>query len=141
MRELLYTLRFQLLAVVGISILIGFLFGSNRTQAPQLSVSGIPDYYVRLEKDGAHPGRLAISLGEMIEFDSHDGSYHNIVQVTDPDPNAYVHAASGYESGVFAPDEGYQATFTKPGSYIFHDHLHPNIVIYVDVHESTTTRK
>lgn len=139
MREFVYSIRYALLLVIAVSVAIGFLLGrSGNSETPQ---SKRPDYYVKLEAGGAKPDRLSIETGQMIEFDARDGNYHNIVQVTDPDPHAYEHVSSGYESGVFAPDEGYQATFLKAGSYIFHDHLHKNIVIYVDVHEPKSARE
>lgn len=140
MRELLYSLRWKLLGVLLVAIVIGFGLGRWTGRTPAAS-GPVPDYFVKLEKNGATPSKLSVTVGQMVEFDSRDGGYHDIVQVTSADPALYHIVPQGYDSGVFAPDEGYQATFLKAGSFILHDHLHPALVINVEVHESTTTPK
>ncbi len=44
---------------------------------------------------------------------------------------------SGFSSGMFEPDEAWQATFQEPGTYFLHDHANPDLNILVVVYESS----
>jgi plastocyanin len=97
---------------------------------------------VALYTDRALPDALAIKVGETVSFSSADesshslslgGGTHGVVEGSKADGHTHQHVGD-FSSGQFARDEAWEATFSQPGTYEFHDHLHPDLRITVIVY-------
>ncbi len=141
MKEFLATIWKPVLGVFVGAVLIGFL--TTRSLSPKEPLkssleSATPRVVVKLLPSGPDPKKVAVAVGDLVEFASRDGLLHDL---REGEPDAANHAAEPapgtYHSGVFAPDEAYRVRFDRVGEFVFHDHLHTNIVIQVSVHERT----
>lgn len=116
---------------------------SKPTQA-QTANSGVHE--VALGSDEAKGAIVFVKLGESVQFNSRDGKGHYIGSGRGEEiPHEHgedqaAHEADGHEhtpglnSGPFGPNEGYLVTFSKAGTYEFHDHFNPAIRITVVVY-------
>lgn len=96
----------------------------------------VQTHHVSLLKNKASPSELIVKLGETVQFDSRDGKNHDIAQGPGNEfKKAHDHPEGSKESGPFGPNEGYKISFTKPGTYHFHDHLNPKIFVAVVVYD------
>lgn len=118
------------LGVAVVSFTVTYAYYYRQTQVIALS---LPKYTVRLLPNHAEPDTLSVAVGDIVEFASRDGQYHNIRHVTGEDISVHEHAGAVYSSGVFGPDEAYRIEFKKPGQFNFHDHLNPTITIRITV--------
>ncbi|MDQ3123618.1 MAG: hypothetical protein M3Q14_02965 [bacterium] len=64
---------------------------------------------------------------------------HEEFAAEDHDTTAHDHAESDYSSGTFQADEGWKVTFSKPGTYFFHDHFNPDLNILVVVYQPSAS--
>ncbi len=85
-------------------------------------VEGVEGTTVRYSSSGFAPATLTVSVGGTVSF--MNGSNTNMWVASDPHPihNDYpdFDAGRGY-----APGDTYEFTFTKTGTYGYHDHLNP----------------
>ena len=85
-------------------------------------------HHISLTKDKATPDALSIKLGELVQFNSKDGGYHNMAQGQgDEFEENHEHPEESIDSGIFGPDEAYKVDLKQPGVYHFHDHNNPDI--------------
>jgi plastocyanin len=95
-------------------------------------------HVVELSAGKANPNTLIIKTGELVQFVAKDGQSHKIGQ-GDPDPALHDEASKAQhdkslndiQSEIF--NDNFRTEFKKAGTYHFHDHLHPEIVIQVIV--------
>lgn len=104
---------------------------------------------VALTKDQTKPVDLLINVGDYVQFNSKDGSEHQIIEgkpTEDHGHDAYADAVHGHEhgesrsmldSGVFAADEGYLVQFSNVGKYNFHDNYNHDYAITVIVYDKS----
>jgi plastocyanin len=88
--------------------------------------------HVSLLENAIEPSVVFVKVGQQVEFDAKDGRYHNIGQ-GEGNENGHIHdhTVGGVESGIFTKDEAYRASFNEAGTFNFHDHLHPDLVLTV----------
>ena len=113
---------------------------SANTQDPFLGAKA--DQLIALNKAGADPAIVRVSVGSILEFASHDGNYHDMagdtseVMASMTDHSSHdAHATHRYTSGIFGPEEAYRVRMDHAGSYLFADTIHPETIIHVDVYE------
>ena len=106
---------------------------SNRTPVKAASIQ-----HVSLLTNQASPSVVSVKVGESVEFDAKDSRYHNLAQGEgNENDQTHDHTIGGLESGIFSSSEGYVVQFKKAGTYTFHDHLHPDIVVTVIAYNSS----
>ena len=88
-------------------------------------------HHIALLSTGAEPDALAVKVDEKVQFDSKDGSTHDIASGGGDEYGHDHDHAEGPESGIFDAGEAYLVTFSKAGVYHFHDHKHPNVFVTV----------
>ncbi len=126
------------LAFLGTGVFAGIKLAGSR---PVLA--GPVVHQVDLETDHATPALLPVKVGESVQFNTKDGLTHNIGPGQGEgsglhhQPGEHRHSKSGPMSGKFGAGEAWLAKFDSPGTYYFHDHLHPKIAITVVVYKST----
>ena len=92
--------------------------------------------HIILYPNKVDPSAIAVTVGNKVEFDNSDQELHNLAQGVD-NTAEHGHAMGGnVQSGVFGQGEGYQLTFTKTGTYNFHDTLHTQLIATVVVYDS-----
>lgn len=84
-------------------------------------------HQVLLLQDRAEPGTLLVNVGEFVQFNSKDGRSHNLAQGRGNNFGHDHDHEPGLESGIFGPDEAYRVEIKNPGTYFFHDHVHPEL--------------
>jgi plastocyanin len=126
-----------LLSTFGLAAFIGSgVVWLNTAKAKTLPAPGV---HVSLANDTATPSVVSVKVGESVQFDSKDGLSHNLAQGEgNENGEDHDHTAGGLESGIFSSSEGYKVQFSKAGTYNFHDHLHPNIVVTVIAYTPST---
>lgn len=104
-------------------------------------------YLVSLTKDQTEPVDLLINLGDYVQFNSKDGSEHQLIQgkpTADHGHDEYADAVHGeahgatdspLDSGIIKADEGYLLQLNKVGKYDFHDNYNHNYAITVIVYD------
>lgn len=105
-----------------IGIVIAGLCGGAFLMRDSLPFIGGQDgrHSIELRKDGFHPSKLVIKEGDTVVFNSNTGEpfwpasnvHPTHTAFPDFDPKQPV-----------APDDTWEFTFTKPGTYLFHDHI------------------
>ena len=86
------------------------------------------DLHVNLKSDRAVPDTLTVPVGKTVQFNSKDGKKHNLSLGLGGEEHEH---AGPFHSGEFGADEAWRATFTKAGTYSFHDHNNPKINILI----------
>jgi plastocyanin len=95
---------------------------------------------VAITRTGMVPNELAIKAGTFVQFNSADGSSHNIAHGEGGgDTHGHASHGEGHEhiggvlSGEFGADEAWRVQFNTPGTYQLHDHNYPekNILVVV----------
>lgn len=86
------------------------------------------DLYVDLQADRAIPDALTVPVGKTVQFNSKDGKKHNLSLGLGGEEHEH---AGPFHSGEFGANEAWRATFTKAGTYSFHDHNNPKINILI----------
>lgn len=86
---------------------------------------------VYLREGKADPATVAVPAGSFVQFNSADGTTHNMSQ--GKGGAAHEHNGS-FSSGPFKADEAWRVQFKKEGTYHFHDHYNPNINVMVVVY-------
>lgn len=151
-KQLAQKLRsYKLIAVVVLLLAMGIGYKGARLYADRSSkASTCTDTCVYINRDGFSQTELAIAVGNYVEFRSADGESHNLAlgegsEHSDDEhidthndheltEHAHDHVA-GTESGVFKADEAWKVQFKQPGTYVIHDHLHPELSILVVAYE------
>ena len=140
--------------VAGVAVLaLGIGYTSARTYAtkPTQKRSSCSDTCVSIRADGFSQTELSIKVGTFVEFRSADGRTHDLAlgggtehitsahteleQTTSNHPHDHI---EGTDSGEFGADEAWKVQFKKAGTYVIHDHLHPELNILVIAYESGT---
>lgn len=130
------------MAIVGITA--GALsFGVIRSFAnDKTSVNNCQVICVSLRPDGMYPDELAVKRGQIVQFNSADGQYHNISEGDGAHGSDHAHDSNhphehvgDYLSGEFGPDEAWKVQFNKVGTYKLHDHYNPKQSILVVVYD------
>jgi plastocyanin len=97
---------------------------------------------VALYDDRSLPDALTVPVGDTVEFVSADhashslslgGGSHGLEKGSAQDSHTHQHVGD-FSSGKFESDETWRATFKQPGTYEFHDHLHPQVRVSVIVY-------
>ena len=108
-------------------------------------------HLVSLTKDQTEPVDLLINVGDYVQFNSKDGSEHQIIQgkpTADHGHDEYADAVHGEEhgatdspldSGIFKADEGYLLQLKTVGKYEFHDNFNHDYAISVIVYDKSKT--
>lgn len=119
------------------------------TQADDRSKLGSKEnpHLVSLTKDQTEPVDLLIDVGDYVQFNSSDGSVHQLIQgkpTADHGHDEYADAVHGeahgatdspLDSGIIKADEGYLLQLNKVGKYDFHDNYNHNYAITVIVYD------
>ncbi len=104
-------------------------------------------HIVSLTKDQTKPVDLLINVGDYVQFNSKDGSEHQIIQgkpTADHGHDEYADAVHGeahgatdspLDSGVIQADEGYLVQFNTIGKLEFHDNYNHDYAITVIVYD------
>lgn len=104
-------------------------------------------HVVPLTKDQTKPVDLLINVGDYVQFNSKDGSEHQIIQgkpTADHGHDEYADAVHGevhgatdspLDSGVIKADEGYLVQFNTIGKLEFHDNYNHEYAITVIVYD------
>ena len=104
-------------------------------------------HQVSLTKDQTEPVDLLINVGDYVQFNSKDGSEHQIIQgkpTADHGHDEYADAVHGeahgdsvspLDSGVIKADEGYLVQFKDIGKLEFHDNFNHDYAITVIVYD------
>lgn len=127
-------------------LLVGMLLGYVATRQShanaQAQTQGTPTYAVDIYADKIEPSTTIIPLGATLQMNNKDTKPHNIAQGAGNDYSLdHAHLPTGPESGSFGPSEAYQVTFDKPGTYTFHDHTNPNLVLTAIVYIPQNAQK
>ena len=119
---------------------------TGRTANPVLGSKENP-HQVSLTKDQTEPVDLLINVGDYVQFNSKDGSEHQIIQgkpTADHGHDEYADAVHGeahgdtvspLDSGVIKADEGYLVQFKDIGKLEFHDNFNHDYAITVIVYD------
>lgn len=114
--------------------------------APVLGSKENP-HLVSLTKDQTEPVDLLINVGDYVQFNSKDGSEHQLIQgkpTADHGHDEYADAVHGeahgatdspLDSGIIKADEGYLLQLKKVGKYDFHDNYNHDYAITVIVYD------
>lgn len=106
-------------------------------------------HVVSLTKDQTEPVDLLINVGDYVQFNSKDGSEHQIIQgkpTADHGHDEYADAVHGeahgatdspLDSGIFKADEGYLLQLKNVGKYEFHDNFNHDYAISVIVYDKS----
>lgn len=104
-------------------------------------------HVVSLTKDQKEPVDLLINVGDYVQFNSKDGSEHQVIQgkpTADHGHDEYADAVHGEEhgktdspldSGIIKADEGYLLQFKNIGKFEFHDNYNHDYAITVIVYD------
>lgn len=104
-------------------------------------------HLVSLTKDQTQPVDLLINVGDYVQFNSKDGSEHQLIQgkpTADHGHDEYADAVHGeahgatdspLDSGIIKADEGYLLQLNRVGKYDFHDNYNHNYAITVIVYD------
>lgn len=104
-------------------------------------------HMVSLTKDQTKPVDLLINIGDYVQFNSKDGSEHQIIQGKPTQDHGHAsgtdalheeehgEASSPLDSGPFQSDEGYRVQFNELGKYDFHDNYNHDYTITVIVYD------
>jgi len=105
-------------------------------EAPKATLeNGSVINHVFLLEGGALPDALAVKFGELVQFDARDGRQHVIAQGGGDEFNqSHSHQVYRVESGSFGPGEAYRVSFSRTGTFHFHDHQNPKIFVTVIVY-------
>lgn len=119
---------------------------SQATEGSTLGTKQNP-HVVSLTKDQEEPIDLLINVGDYVQFNSKDGSQHQIIQgkpTADHGHDAYADAVHGEEhgktnspldSGIMQADEGYLLQFKNIGKFEFHDNYNHHYAVTVIVYD------
>jgi plastocyanin len=134
-----YLIVILLLSVLAIVGAYATKVYSKKVETPVTVTGPVVIHQIALANGVATPNELAIKLGEKIQLNSRDGKLHEISTGKGNDyGNEHDHTVGELSSGTFGADEGYIISFTKTGTYFFHDHFNPNefitIVVYNPEH-------
>ena len=111
---------------------------------------------VYIKSDGFSQDEIAVKVDQSIEFRTADGQSHNLALGSgteahesaghddaevdhhdgDEETGSTHDHVVGTDSGVFGPDEAWRVQFKKPGTFVIHDHMHPDLSILVVAYES-----
>jgi plastocyanin len=129
----------KILIVVAVVVSIGAFFGGLAIvhHSSAQSASSQEGTVVLLRDSKAVPDTVTVKVGQTVQFNSADGKSHDIA--SGPGGHEHEHTA-GIRSGKFSADEGWKVTFSKPGTYYFHDHLNPEISILVVAYNPSNGR-
>lgn len=110
--------------------------GLDAMQPPKATFeNGSVVNHVFLLQAGALPDAMAVKLGEFVQFDEKDGKFHSIAQGGGDEFNqTHSHEEFGLESGKFGPGEAYRISFSRTGTFHFHDHYNSKIFVTVIVY-------
>lgn len=137
-----------LIAVIALTIgYVGSSAYAKRNIAPAVACQ---DVCISILKDGFSKSEVAVKVGTFIEFVEADGQMHNLAlgsgieahgdtsgheedvsHTTNEKHNDEHEHVSGTESGEFGKGEAWRVQFKQKGTYIVHDHLHPESSILV----------
>lgn len=97
--------------------------GANVSGAPS-TVSNTVAAEITIKDDGFVPQTITVKAGTPVTWTSHDDEYnHNIM--SDPHPD---HSGEpSLKSDVLKDDDVYTYMFEKPGTYNYHDEIHPEL--------------
>lgn len=123
------------LAFLGLGAIVGVKLVSSRP-----ALAGKVIHQVDLETDHATPALLPVKVGESVQFNTKDDLAHNIGpgqgEVGEQHHQSGEHKhTNGIMSGEYGSGEAWLAKFDQPGTYYFHDHLHPKIAVTVVVYK------
>lgn len=132
--------RYSMLIIIILAVAVGY--ASTHAYATRVTQkkSNCVDSCVSIQKEGFSQSELAVKVGSYVEFRSADGRSHNLALGQGTEKDARVHESDqptshdhvgGTESGDFGADEAWRVQFKKAGTYIIHDHLHPELNILV----------
>lgn len=136
-----------LVSLAGFLVFAGLGFGisyklSSTTEVPtsgSAATEGSKDnpHQLALSKADKDPVDLLIKKGDYVQFNSKDGSQHQIIQgaSTMAEHGPTEHVPSPLDSGVFNGDEGYLLQFKEIGKYEFHDNYDHDHTITIVVYE------
>lgn len=131
---------FIVLSIIAL-LLIGLVLYS-RTYKKEALNQEIPHqqaliHEVSLINDQAEPNELVMKVGEEVQFNTKDNQQHVISEGKGNDygeKHNHIEVGTTSDSQVFAAGEAYRIKISKPGTYYFHDDLHPNIYISILVY-------
>ncbi|MES2876676.1 MAG: hypothetical protein V4678_04380 [Patescibacteria group bacterium] len=145
-----------LVAIISFAAVIAIRSG-NEESAVSNTTSNVTDdstlgskenpHQVSLTKDQTKPVDLLINVGDYVQFNSKDGSEHQIIQgkpTADHGHDEYADAVHGEEhgatdspldSGIIKADEGYLVQFKEIGKLEFHDNYNHDYAITVIVYD------
>ena len=121
---------------------------STVNEDPTLGTKANP-HQVSLTRGQTEPVDLLINVGDYVQFNSKDGSEHQIIQgkpTADHGHDEYADAVHGEEhgatdspldSGIIKADEGYLLQFKNVGKYEFHDNYNHDYEITVIVYDKS----
>ncbi len=102
------------------------------------ATSECADTCVSLKSDKAYPDTVTVTPGSYVQFNSADGNSHSLSL----GQGGHDHAHHGkFSSGTFGADEGWRVQFKEEGSFVFHDHMNPEISVLVVVYTPGKTYK
>jgi plastocyanin len=142
--------KYLVLGIAVMAVVAGYV-GTHAYATKQAGKrSNCSDTCVSIRPDGFSQSELAVKVGTFVEFRSADGRTHNLAlgegtehdssdNHTEPAQASVDHPhdhVSGTESGEFGADEAWKVQFKKAGTYVIHDHLHPELNILVVVYET-----
>lgn len=113
---------------------------SNNLQGRDLPNINCPaqDVCVSLKEDRAEPDILTVPIGTFVRFNSKDGKSHSLSLGKGGEEHEHT---GRFTSGEFKADEAWRVQFQEPGTYVFHDHFSPTIVISVVVYKPGSSYK
>ncbi|OGE87624.1 MAG: hypothetical protein A3J07_02815 [Candidatus Doudnabacteria bacterium RIFCSPLOWO2_02_FULL_49_13] len=78
---------------------------------------------VTIENDKFNPATVTMSAGDSVVWLNKDGKNHHVAS----DPHPTHTGLAGFESPDLSGNQTYSFTFTKTGTFGYHDHLNPTI--------------
>lgn len=78
---------------------------------------------VKISADGFSPQTITIKAGETVNWENEDTADHTVNSAPHPQHTDYP----PLNLGVMASGENKSLTFTKAGTYKYHDHLNPSL--------------
>ncbi len=142
-----------IIAALLVSAVLGFVGARAYTIGRTGGKNSCSSTCVYIHRDGFSQSELAVKVGSFVEFRTADNQTHNLALGSNKDVqaggdhadaahdstaaahnNADDHSHShiaGTESGVFGADETWKVQFKQPGTYMIHDHLHPDQSILI----------
>lgn len=104
-----------LLAVLSLSYL---LFN----KPPTTNKAALSGAKVSVTASGFRPATISVKAGTTVDFINNDSQPHQV----SADPHPLDNSIPGFDSEqLLQPKDSYSFDFTKPGTYHYHDHLHP----------------